>query len=365
MPFLYLSTVDLFGLLSYPAASLGSVDEALAVLDEALSQCLAVPLWARTPQQLAGYLDRVQALEQRLLAVKLALVREVDALGVAQQQGAANMVAWLRDRHRISGGAAHRTVKLAKALDKQLPAVARAVADGVVNVEQAQLIAAAVARVPAEVRAQAEARLVADAAVFGPRELGRLGERVLAHVAPELAAERAEEELARLESDAYHGRELHVVDAPGTCRVRVHGYLDREGGAVLRAALDPLTTPCGTKDEPDLRGPEQRRADALVEICRRVLATGELPDNGGDRPQLVVTVDYDTLRGQLGAATLDDGGQLSADIVRRLACDAAVIPVVLGGAGQVLDVGRERRLFTGPLRRALVARDGGCALPGV
>ncbi|MCW6009645.1 HNH endonuclease, partial [Micromonospora sp. CPCC 205371] len=50
--------------------------------------------------------------------------------------------------------------------------------------------------------------------------------------------------------------------------------------------------------------------------------------------------------------------------VRRLACDAHIIPMILGGDGQILDVGQQRRLFTGPLRRALVARDGGCAFPG-
>jgi hypothetical protein len=46
-----------------------------------------------------------------------------------------------------------------------------------------------------------------------------------------------------------------------------------------------------------------------------------------------------------------------------VACDVQVLPVVLGGAGQVLDAGRARRLATGPLRRALVVRDRGCAFP--
>jgi Domain of unknown function (DUF222)/HNH endonuclease len=61
---------------------------------------------------------------------------------------------------------------------------------------------------------------------------------------------------------------------------------------------------------------------------------------------------------------LDDASALTAAAVRRLACDAAILPAVLGGQGQVLDVGRQRRTFTGPLRRALVLRDGGCAFPG-
>ena len=120
---------------------------------------------------------------------------------------------------------------------------------------------------------------------------------------------------------------------PGTSRVRVSGWLDREGAAHLRAALDPLSAPHSTPEAPDRRTPEQRRADGLVEVCRRVLAFGRLPDSGGERPHLVVTVDYDKLRGRLAAATLDDGGELSPATVRRLACDAGIIPVVLKGAG--------------------------------
>src|SRR5581483_4586036 len=64
------------------------------------------------------------------------------------------------------------------------------------------------------------------------------------------------------------------------------------------------------------------------------------------------------------ASMLDNGASLTAETTRRIACDASVIPVVLNGQSQVLDVGRERRLFTGPLRRALVVRDRGCAFPG-
>ncbi len=102
----------------------------------------------------------------------------------------------------------------------------------------------------------------------------------------------------------------------------------------------------------------------MGEVCRLALRTGQLPDNGGDRPQLVVTVSLDELVNGVRAGTLETGTRLTPGAVRRLACDAGVLPVVLGGNSQVLDVGRQRRLFTGPLRRALVLRDGGCAFPG-
>ena len=68
--------------------------------------------------------------------------------------------------------------------------------------------------------------------------------------------------------------------------------------------------------------------------------------------------------GKVGLIGVDDVDGLSAGEVRRLACDAGVIPVVLGGPSRLLDVGRTYRMFTPGLRAALVQRDGGCAFPG-
>ncbi|MGW4679601.1 DUF222 domain-containing protein, partial [Micromonospora taraxaci] len=139
------------------------------------------------------------------------------------------------------------------------------------------------------------------------------------------------------------------------------GILDAEAAGLLRAAIDPLSAPSGPDDT---RCAGQRRHDALADVCRLALRTGELPDSGGDPAQVVVTTGYDALTRQLSAGALDIGLQLTPHTVRRLACDATILPAVLGGAGQVLDVGRQRRLVTGALRRALVLRDGGCAFPG-
>ncbi len=99
-------------------------------------------------------------------------------------------------------------------------------------------------------------------------------------------------------------------------------------------------------------------------MCRIASAYGQLPDNGGDRPQIIITIDYDNLRRQVGTATLDNGSLLSPTATRRLACDAGIIPAILGTTSQPLDLGRQARLVTSPLRRALVLRDKGCAFPG-
>jgi hypothetical protein len=115
--------------------------------------------------------------------------------------------------------------------------------------------------------------------------------------------------------------------------------------------------------------PQQRAADALVEI----LSAAEAVENGETTTtslpvaaaQLQVLIPYqDLLDRAAGSGLLADGTPLSAGELRILACDADLIPVVLGSEGQVLDLGQTIRLAPPPLRRAIGLRDGGCAFPG-
>ena len=75
-------------------------------------------------------------------------------------------------------------------------------------------------------------------------------------------------------------------------------------------------------------------------------------------------MDLDALRGRFGTAVLDHGGPITAAQARMLACDAMIIPAVLGSGSQVLDVGTAVRLFPQPIRRAITLRDRGCTFPG-
>ena len=68
--------------------------------------------------------------------------------------------------------------------------------------------------------------------------------------------------------------------------------------------------------------------------------------------------------GGLKAAQLCDGTRISAGEARRLACRAGIVPIVLGGASEPLDVGRQRRFHTKPMRVAMGVRDGGCTTLG-
>lgn len=151
--------------------------------------------------------------------------------------------------------------------------------------------------------------------------------------------------------------ELHLSVRTG----KVTGQLDGLTRELLSVALDALTMPRGEGDD---RSPARRRADALGEICSRALDTGQLSQVGGERPHLNVLIPLAELERRARTASLDFGSRLTAADLRMLACDARVVPVVMGGEGQPLDVGRARRTIPDGLRRAVAARDRGCAAPG-
>lgn len=149
-------------------------------------------------------------------------------------------------------------------------------------------------------------------------------------------------------------------------RMKLTGEFDAEGEAAIRARLDALSKPHppidGVRDERCLA---DRRGEALVDAAHQVLGFGDLSDCGGERPQVTLTVGMDELEHRLRGALLDYGNQLHPETARMLACDAAVVPVVLKGISQVLDLGRSRRSLNSALRRALVVRaDGHCEMPG-
>jgi hypothetical protein len=154
--------------------------------------------------------------------------------------------------------------------------------------------------------------------------------------------------------------ELKAVEGGALC---LRGFLDTEGGALLRTALEPLARPCGEGDD---RSRERRFADALVELAGHTLDSGVLPQHAGQRPHLQVTATLATVQGREGApaAELDLGGPIAAETARRLGCDAAVTRVVFGADSAVLDVGRATRVPATATRRAVQVRDRGCVWPG-
>jgi hypothetical protein len=117
-----------------------------------------------------------------------------------------------------------------------------------------------------------------------------------------------------------------------------------------------------------VRTPTQRRADALCDLANRYLQSPERPGVAGERPHVTLTVAVETLRALNGNSNggrgeLDHVGAVGAAAARRLACDASVLPVVMGTPSEPLDVGRRTPVVSASLRRAVVLRDQRCRFP--
>ena len=237
----------------------------------------------------------------------------------------------------------------------------------------AQLIAALAAATP-----PAESAALADADGHGPTgPHGEHGESPGANALRTLPARRAQA-LLDLAAEA-HTRGLNIDDdhdgpasEPGTAGTGAadtrhdsdEGRDDAEFdfGTASEPENDRETSPepnSDTGSEPPPKAPKP----ATTPPWRR-------PDyEGGERIALTLTVGLDTLRTQLGEkvtslALLGENTWIRPETARRLACDADIIPAVLGTASEVLDLGRKARTANIALRRALTLRDRHCAHPG-
>ncbi|MFZ0121460.1 MAG: DUF222 domain-containing protein [Pseudonocardiaceae bacterium] len=317
-------------------------------------------------------LDELAALETRLhsaWAEMLSVIAEVDSRGTAETAGYRTTVELVRAVGRVSRGETRARVAAAAdvlpgrgvggaLVEPRLPATAAAVAEHAIGPADVTVIRSVLARIPAHVdapqRAEIEAELAKHARTLDAAQLSLLGTRILAYL---------DQDGPRPKDIAETRRRLTFTDLDGG--YELGGWLDREAAEILRAALSPLAAPRPTTDtEVDFRTAAQRDADALVELAQRSLDAGDLPTEGGERPQVVVTMSLGVLQGRIGAASLAFGGPINADIARRIACDARVIPVVLGARGEPLDIGRASYTVPTAIRRAVLVRDAGCAFPG-
>jgi hypothetical protein len=321
-------------------------------------------------------LDRAQA---RLAAERVRRLAAFDAADGPQADGAVTTASWLRQACRSGHRDARTQVRVAAAL-RGLPAVAAALAAGEISLAHAELLAGVLpevhARLGAVEAAGVEAVLLGLARVESVDVLRTAVRRVVERLDPDGELAKAEREFDRRWLTA-------AVTDDGLVYLR--GLLDREGGAVLLAALEAVTPP-PVDGDPQSR--QQARADSLVELARRLLDAGTLPRTAAHRPHLTLTVDLPTLQRAAaampapdlpgvdlpgvdlpaaGAAPVDlTGGSGAMDLAGllagragaalgwtgpipsasalRLACDATVTRLLLDPAGQPLHLGRSRRV---------------------
>ena len=319
------------------------------------------------------------------------------------QQEYKNTADYLRHRLRISRREAWRRIRLGSALspavsltgqqiEPELSVLAESAAQGLLSGQAAQTVSMAMKRVQGcgtpEERAAMESALTEVAVSQDLDALNVVASAWINHVDPDGTAP-SELQKAELQGlfvrRKYRG--LHRLDI----------FATEDQFETLMTALTPEASPrtgpgsCGNDSASDgscvdLEGKEravpadprshaQKCLDGLVASCRIALATGQLPMNGGSKPQVMAIIPYEQLSERIrrtedltgrtpDGATLAFAGPAPASQIRRIACEADIIPVVLSGDGRILDVGTSARYFPPHLRKALIARDGGCAFPG-
>jgi len=327
---------------SYAAHVLFATPEPVAALD-------------RLGDEIAELSAHLEAATARLLA----LIREFDARG-GWNRGFRSCAAWLSWRVGLDLGAARERVRVARALST-LPRLAEALTRGELSYAKVR----ALTRVATP---ETEERLLG---------VGRGG--TAAHVERIVRGWRQVDRQAEArESRRQHARRTLYVyeDADGSVVLR--GRLAPEVGALLLRALEVAretlyqrgrrerTANHSAEAPMDPPSPAQQRADALALLAETALHQGLDPGAPGERYQVVVHIDAQTLADpeQPGQSVLEGGAHVSAETSRRLACDASRVVMRHDEGGRVVEIGARTRTIPPALRRALHHRDRGCRFPG-
>lgn len=285
----------------------------------------------------------------RLFAQRSRRLAEVDRRASFEDQGYLSTTAWLRDRCRISAREATKRVHRARSLST-MPATAAAYIDGELSTSVVDLLAAACKRHPVTF-AEHEAGLVDQLRLLGPRDASRL-----------VAYWRQAMDHHDQDAAAQHRRRRLTIGSTFEGMVYGEFELDPESGETVMTALRSLAE---TTDDTDHRTPGQRRADALVELCRDYLDHGDTPTRGGEKPHVSLLVSLDSLMGEPGSlCELEETGVISGEAARRIVCDSSISRIITKGVSEPLDVGRRTRTIPPAIRRALNLRDGGCVIEG-
>ena len=282
------------------------------------------------------------------------------------------------------------------------PKIHQAAANGRITIGQANAIREVVDGLPVTLdgtQKQRAEELMLAAADRTPADVLRgMTEAILEQVAPE-AMDTPEERQAKLEARDARARNRRSLrfGIPTDGSIDIHGSLPVLEGTRLKNLVERISAReyRAAKDTADrtvlAATPDQRLADALMTAVD-VAETGRLAETrlpaldasaseqqigpGRSRSrtgraippaaaQITVLMHEPDLRDRAHAAgILPDGTPISARELRQLLCDAEILPVVLGGTSEVLDLGRGRRLASPAQRHAISLRDGHCAFPG-
>jgi uncharacterized protein DUF222 len=315
---------------------------------------------------------------------------DLEVRGIFERDGHLSAASWLASRFKLAWGAARGFVQMARGL-REMPVTREAMESGDLSVSAARVLVDARDTDPAAFE-EVEAALVEAARIHSLGDLGR----VAAYWRQAAEADHGLEREQKLRDQ----RRLHL-SASLFGMLHADGLFDPESAEVIQTAVRAiLDHEAHSRDPEDHRTPAQRRADAVVEICRQFLDRSDRPTVGGERPHVTVTVDAAMLRNwatgdgpvaappgtgarmaaavsqtEDGSATkeslelsgrlceLEHAGPISVHTARRIACDASIQRVVMAGTSEPLDVGRRTPVIPAAIRRAVILRDRHCTFP--
>lgn len=368
--------------------ALSTLHEALTVLDDAWADADCAADLSRT--ELMATNAALGALRRRVDALSVQVAAEIahesrpelGAASLAKQAGFRTPAALIATTTGVSTGDAARLVKVGEAVTPRVdlvgermpcryPAVESALSSGGLGAAGAAVIVEFLDRARVgrdrEVVADVEARLVERAVGLSLDDVRRLAKRA------EVLLE--EDKLEAREEERRASRSLSMFERDGMLHLNL--VTDVEAGAPIRSAIDGYVTAQfqarkdaesnGEADavDADRRTVAMMRADALSAFCEHLIGCESRTVTLAGAT-VIVRVDAHALEEGTGHGTIDGTDQpVSVAAIRRMAAAGGVIPCVLDSTGEILDFGREKRLFTKAQKLALVERDGGCAMCGL
>ena len=263
----------------------------------------------------------------------------------------AAVVAKLMAQWKVTRGEAKDLVRHAELFGRE--GIRRAAQEGLLSKQHLVVLDKTIAEAPEQDRDKVEAALLEQASEFDGAALRVIGHRILQLLDQDGKAPD-DRELAEPKREFHYGSRKD-----GSLVFR--GRIDQESGAKLAALISPLAKPTSAGDT---RTTAERQGDAFVEIIELAAGSEDLPEEGGERPHLALTMSLKDFQEQRGTADVEGMGPMAASAVRRIACDSKVLRVVLGAKSEPLNIGRSSRTIPNGIRRALIVRDRGCAFPG-
>jgi hypothetical protein len=337
---------------------------AMATIDSSLEDLLATDPIYWSVEEKKAVLAWSAKIEAQQTALKLRILAA--AGDIAEETGAKDASGWLRTELLIDNGAARSQIKLATRVAKY-ELVAAGLAEGVVSQDKARVISQALDAIEADPAATAEDLVLAEkllvdsAPQVTANDLKGLGKRILVEVDP-VRFEEAEAKALHREEERAARRTFYSSRDNGDGTIDIHARVSRAVGVRLRTILDSLAQP--RKWSAENKGVKAPYDRLLGQAFARVVETYDvenLPRHGGHATTVFITMSLEDLRKDLGTAALGfDGEQITAAEARRLACNADLVPVVLGTDSEILDLGRTARLAHPIQHRALRLRDKGC-----